>query len=407
MPVLSLSAAFVAQVIGCPPEGKNTIYFDQEIKGFVLEHRSSGGATFYFRYRDAEAKVRLCRIGKVTEISTTNARAAAHRMHRTLADGGDPKSERQARMAAPIFKTFVRERYMPYAVARKRSWKTDESLLRLHILPVFGTFCMSFVGRSQVLEFQHAMLHKGYAPGTCNRALMLLKFIFNCAVRWEMLPAARNPCCNIELFKDNGARERYLTLQEARNLLLELKRNPNKQVANVIRLLLYTGARKREVLDARWENIDLEKGILTVPVAKSGRPRYVRLSNIAIKLIQGLTRDPDIPWLFYNPRTGKPPVSIFGAWDSIRRRVGLADLRLHDLRHSFASFLVNSGGSLYEVQKLLGHYDPKVTMRYAHLSEDTLKSAVNALAEGLTEISSEVQHEYTKGQYQLSRQRAG
>lgn len=87
--------------------------------------------------------------------------------------------------------------------------------------------------------------------------------------------------------------------------------------------------------------------------------------------------------------------------------MGLADLRLHDLRHSFASFLVNSGGSLYEVQKLLGHYDPKVTMRYAHLSGDTLKSAVNALGEGLTEISSEVQHEYTKGEYQLSRQRAG
>lgn len=101
------------------------------------------------------------------------------------------------------------------------------------------------------------------------------------------------------------------------------------------------------------------------------------LSDAAIDLLQSLPREDDIPWVFFNPKTRKPPVSIFCAWDTIRKKVGLPEVRLHDLRHSFASFLVNSGRSLYEVQTLLGHHNPKVTMRYAHLSPGALIDATN------------------------------
>jgi integrase len=151
------------------------------------------------------------------------------------------------------------------------------------------------------------------------------------------------------------------------------------QVAQVIRLLLYTGARKREILDCRWEEIDLNRQLLTVPAtrSKSKKPRLIPLSDAAIELLQSLPRPPDMPWVFFNPRTGKPPVSIFYAWDTIRRRAQLSDLRLHDLRHSYASFLINAGRTLYEVQRLLGHHDPKVTMRYAHLSPQSMRDAVN------------------------------
>jgi len=156
-----------------------------------------------------------------------------------------------------------------------------------------------------------------------------------------------------------------------------LASNGNVQVTQVVALLLLTGARKREVLDARWECVDLRRRLLTVPVSKSGRPRHIALSDAAVKLLEGLPREEGMPWVFFNPKTRKPPVSIFYAWDTIRKRAGLAGVRLHDLRHSFASFLVNSGRSLYEVQKLLGHYDPRVTMRYAHLSPGALIEAAN------------------------------
>jgi integrase len=149
----------------------------------------------------------------------------------------------------------------------------------------------------------------------------------------------------------------------------------------VIRLLLYTGARKREILDARWDEIDFNRRMLTVPAerSKSKKPHHIPLSDAALELLQSLPRQDDIPWVFFNPKTKKPPVSIFYAWNTIRNRVGMPELRLHDLRHSYASFLVNAGRSLYEVQKLLGHHDPKVTMRYAHLSPQAMLEAVNVV----------------------------
>jgi integrase len=189
----------------------------------------------------------------------------------------------------------------------------------------------------------------------------------------------------VEAFEDSGARERYLDTAEVQRLFHELDTNRNVQVAQVIRLLLYTGARKSEVLNARWDEIDFGRRLLTVPAArsKSKKPRHIMLSDAAVDLLLGVPREREIPWVFFNPRTGKPPVSIFYAWDSIRKKVGLADLRLHDLRHSYASFLVNAGRSLYEVQRLLGHHDPKVTMRYAHLSPQSMLDAVNVVGQAV------------------------
>lgn len=190
---------------------------------------------------------------------------------------------------------------------------------------------------------------------------------------------------------DLTLRERYLQAHEVRALFDELDQNVNRMVGQVIRLLLYTGARKREVLDARWSEVDLAQGVLWVPPerSKSRKPRPIALSYSAVELIRSLPREPDVPYLFFNPRTRKPPVSIFSAWNTIRHKVGLADVRLHDLRHSYASFLVNAGHSLYEVQRLLGHQDPKVTMRYAHLSQGVMVDAANHVADILSNMQPE------------------
>lgn len=377
MPSQALTAEFVASLPGRVPAAGAVSYFDLEIKGFLLEHRASGGATYYFRYRDAGGKVRLNRIGRSDQIALGDARVQAHQMKRMVQEGGDPKVESRRFKDVPLFGDFTREHYLPHARARKRSWETDEIMLRCHLLPAFADYRMNRIQRADVIAFHHAAREKGYAAGTCNRMLVLLKFVFNCAIRWEFLPPGANPCAGVEPFEDNGARERYLSQEEAQRLFEELDQNRNIQVGQIIRLLLYTGARKREILDARWEHVDFSRRILTVPLSKSGKPRYIMLSDAALALLRSLPREDDIPWVFYNPKTKKPPVSIFWAWDSIRRKVGLQEVRLHDLRHSFASFLVNSGRSLYEVQRLLGHHDPKVTMRYAHLSPGALIEAAN------------------------------
>jgi integrase len=197
----------------------------------------------------------------------------------------------------------------------------------------------------------------------------------------HILPPKSNPCDGVKLFEDYGSRERYLSTEKVQRLFDELGTNRNVQVGQMIRLLLYTGARKREILDARWDEIDFNRRLLTVPAArsKSKKPRHIPLSDAAIELLLSVPRQDDIPWVFFNPKTKKPPVSFFYAWDTIRQKIGLKDLRLHDLRHSYASFLVNAGRSLYEVQKLLGHHDPKMTMRYAHLSPQAMLEAVNVV----------------------------
>lgn len=311
------------------------------------------------------------------------ARARAEQLRQMVREGLDPKLEARRLAPPPTLAQFVEQRYLPYAKTRKRSWTTDAGLLKQHVLPAFGAQRMDRVRRGEVVAFHQALRDQGYAAGTCNRMLVLLKFIYNCAIRWEVLPHGANPCEGVEPFDDHGARERYLTQEEVQRLWAVLENNRNTQVGRIIRLLLYTGCRKREILDARWDEIDLARRTLTIPAArsKSKKTHVVPLSDAALDLLQEIRaeRAQDCPWVFVNPKTGKPPVSIFYAWNSIRKAAGIPEVRLHDLRHSFASFLINAGRSLFEVQKLLGHHDPKVTMRYAHLSPQAMLEAVNVV----------------------------
>jgi integrase len=379
MPSCQLTATFCDALLAMPRAGKTVNYFDAEIKGFMLEARATGGSTFYFRYRDMAAMVRMFRIGDAKAISIQDARAVAHKASKLVAEGGDPKLESHRFKDTPTLLQFVTDRYLPYVQLRKKSWTTDEVLLRLHLLPALGASRMTRITRSDVVALQQQLVVNAYAPATVNRIVILLKHVFNCALRWDCLPPGCNPCVGVKEIKNHATMERYLTSDEVTRLFAEIDSNANTQVGNVVRLLLYTGARKSEVLHATWDNVDLSRRVLTVPVSKSGRPRYIALSEAAVELLNSLPREEGMPWVFFNPKTRKPPVSFFYAWDTMRKNVGLADVRLHDLRHSFASFLVNSGRTLYEVQRLLGHHDPKVTMRYAHLSQDSLLEAVDSM----------------------------
>jgi len=146
----------------------------------------------------------------------------------------------------------------------------------------------------------------------------------------------------------------------------------------IVPMLIVTGARKREVLDARWEDFDLDRRSWRIHTTKLGKARHVPLSDGAISVLQAVPQIEGCPWVFANPKTRKPYVAIHCSWDTARKAGGLADVRMHDLRHSFASFLVNAGRTLYEVQHLLGHTQIKTTQRYSHLSQHTLLDASNA-----------------------------
>jgi integrase len=207
----------------------------------------------------------------------------------------------------------------------------------------------------------------------------LLRYLFNTAIKNGDAGITKNPMGGHPLMKEDHKKERFLTSEEADALYEKLKLSDNTMLQYIVPMLILTGARKREVLDARWEDFDIERRSWRIHTTKLGRPRHVPLSDGAVALLHSMKRIDDCPWAFPNPQTLKPYVSIFHSWNSARKAAGLKDVRMHDLRHSFASFLVNSGRTLYEVQHLLGHTQIKTTARYSHLSQDTLLDASNAV----------------------------
>ena len=274
---------------------------------------------------------------------------------------------------------FVSSVYLPYIRLRKRSWRVDERIARQHLSPTFGARELADIQRHEVEDWLHGLSSGGLAPATCNRILAVFKTICSLAVMRGLLLTGQSPCAGVSPFKIHAQRERYLSRDEAQRLMRALEKNDRPE-AFAIRLLLLTGARKSEVLKARWEHVRLDLRLLIVPLSKSGKPRHIPLSDEAITVIRSIPRQQGNPWLFPGHAPGKPLSDLYLFWNSLRRSLGLTSVRIHDLRHTFASFLVNAGHSLYEVQKLLGHSDPRTTMRYTHLGQASLVAAAQTVS---------------------------
>jgi integrase len=318
----------------------------------------------------------MYRLGDATVLTLAQARKKCRAELNNIAMGQDPGLEKTTLRSVPTFARFIDELYMPHVRSYKKSWETDVSLLRNHLLPRFGSRYMDEITRQDIVKMHSDRRASGAAAGSANRLLIMMRYIFNLALRWEVAGVKDNPTKNVPLMAENNKRERYLSADEARELYDSVCQSENKMLQYIVPMLILTGARKREVLDAKWEDFDLERRLWRIPTTKLGKPRHVPLSDGVLNLLSTVPRSET--YTFGNPETGKPYVSIYYAWDSARRKAGLGEVRMHDLRHSFASLLINSGRSLYEVQKLLGHTQIKTTQRYAHLSQDTLLAASNA-----------------------------
>jgi integrase len=295
-----------------------------------------------------------------------------------VAMGEDPLQKKKDSRAAPTFAQFIKDHYLPYVRSHKRSWTTDVSILKNHLLPRFGDRYLDEITRTDIQKMHIERRMAGAAPASANRLVVMMRFIFNLALNWETPGIKVNPCKGVPLLEENNQNERYLSVDEAQRLYEAVCKSDNPMLKFIVPMLILTGARKREVLDAKWADFNLERKHWRIPMTKSGKARHVPLSDGALVVLSAVPRLPDCDWAFPNPQTSKPYVSIYYPWDTARKLAGLADVRMHDLRHSFASLLINSGRTLYEVQRLLGHTQVKTTQRYAHLSEDTLLAAANA-----------------------------
>ena len=376
MPVVNLTQQ-VLKTLSCPSDRKKVDYFDTSCKGLLLEIRVSGGRTYYLRFTDERGRNRQLKLGDARDISLDQAKQLADKNRNQIAMGLDPAADKAVHRQVPTVYDFIHNSYLPFVEGYKRSWKCDQGLLRKHIEPIWGKRYLDQISKADVIALmaKHRTTH---APGSCNRLLILLRYVFSCALKWEIPGVKTNPTAGIPLMKEDNVKERFLSTEEAQRLYGVLTRSDNVMLQYIVPMLILTGARKREVLDARWEDFDYERRLWRIHTTKLGKPRFVPMSDGVVTLLESVPRLGS-QWAFPNPKTLKPYVSIFHSWHSARCEAGLKDVRIHDLRHSYASFLVNAGRSLYEVQRLLGHTQIKTTQRYAHLSHDTLLDATNSV----------------------------
>lgn len=277
------------------------------------------------------------------------------------------------------FNDFVDSYYLPDACARKRGWRLDARVFRNHLAPAFGKYQLGAIAAPQIQAWLHELALKGYKPASRNRFLAVLKAIFGVAEDLGFIADKRALFGRVGRLKRERRPECFLTAAKAARLVLYLIDN-DCLAAKAIRLLLLTGARKNEILKAAWADIDLEGGILTVPLSKSGNLRPIALSQAAKEIIRSLPGPGFSPWLFPGRNPLKPLADIYAFWNSVRKALGLNGVRVHDLRHTYASLLVNSGFSLYAAQKALGHASPATTMRYAHFNHATILACAEAVS---------------------------
>lgn len=373
MPKAKLTRSFIATA-GCPAGRAKVDFFDTNQRGLMLEVRASGGKTFYQRYTDDHGRERQFKIGAADVITLEQARRQARTILAHAVLGDDPQARRRELRATPTIKAFVAERYLPHVKTYKRSWQTDETVLRIHILPALGTLAADEVTTEAIAELLERMRAAGYASGTTNRVLVLIRYLYNLGRKWKVPGMSQNPTLGLSTAPDVH-RDRFLTGEETQRLIAALQIDENRIAAQAIMLLLLTGARRNEITQAKWDYVNWQRRTLLVPLSKSGKPRAIALNAQALELLQSIARIDGNPYIFPSEVTGRPSASLYFPWDRIRQRAGLYSVRLHDLRHSFASFLVNQGVSLYVVQGLLGHSHARTTQRYAHLAQETLLDA--------------------------------
>jgi integrase len=375
MPKAKLDHEFVSTA-ECQPGKAKTDYYDTTVTGFVLEVRP-GGKTFALRYLTQGGRQRQFKIGRVQDITFAQAKKRAQQLRSEVVMGGDPGAKKDLARSTPLYGE-VAQMHLEDAKAYQRSYSTTEMYMRRHILPKWGKERLTDISSRAVVQWLAEKRAEGLAPATVEKIRVTFGRSFELAMRWDLPGSGKNPTRGVPRKPLNNARQVFLNADEAARLRLAVAESQNPQLQHIVDLLLFTGARVRELLDARWEHVDVDRQSWLIPTSKTGKSRHVPLPGAALAVVAALPRFKGCPWLVPNPETLKPFVSIKGAWKRAIRVAKLPGLRIHDLRHSAASFMVNSGVDLFAVGKVLGHASYQSTQRYAHLANDTLLKAVEA-----------------------------
>lgn len=368
-----------------PESGKNQeFYWDDILKGFGLRVTANEVRSYVLSYRNSAGQPKRVTLGKHGKLTADQARKLAQTKLADVAYGRDPAAEMKNAREAPTVKELCDDYIKLHAEPYKRpsSVKDDKRFINKVIIPKFGTEKVAFVARRDIEAL--ILSYKKQKP-TANRIRALLSKMFNLAIQWNW--RTDNPVKGVMKFPEEK-RTRWLSLEELERLNDALAKTENTRAANAVRLLILTGARRSEVFKATWDQFDLDRGTWTKPshLTKQKRTETIPLSTPAQMLLNDLAEDRDkkCPFVFPGNANGKPLNDIKKFWHDICEEAELKDIRLHDLRHTFASHLASGGLSLSIIGKLLGHTQASTTLRYAHLADESLRAASNQFADIFT-----------------------
>ena len=374
-----------------PDAIKRIVIWDTEVTGFCVRVYPTGKKTYFLQYRNKKRETHKIKIGVHGSITTELARQKAIELSLSIGAGEDP-SVKHKTVAGNTGQSMqdLADKYLSLHAEPKKapkSYKEDIAKLKNIILKRYAPLRVDAIS---TLDLQKLNSDLQKTPIQANRTMALLSKMFNLAVQWGWRPD--NPVIGVDKYKEQR-RYRWLDDEESQRLFASLDAYHNQNVAHAIRLLILTGARKTELLSATWDQFDLEKGVWTkqAHTTKQRKMEHVPISSVALEILQMMKEQADSPFLFPGKIPGEPLKDPKKAWNTIRKKAGTPDVRIHDLRHTYASHLVSSGLSLSIVGKLLGHTQASTTQRYAHLADAPLREATELLGNKMKEISNTAQ----------------
>ncbi len=366
---------------------KDYIIFDSDIPGFGARILPSGRRSYLVQYRVGRSYRRIS-LGMHGVLTTDQARGEAIKVLGRVKSGEDPSAARkQARLemtVTELCERMIEEHAVPHC--KPNTVVGYRFYAKAYIKKPIGKMRVSQIQRADIAKFHHSLRHKPYQA---NRCIQFLSKAFNLAEVWGLRADGTNPCRHIKKYKE-PKRERYLSKGELARLGEVLRQCESEQLetqsaVNALRLLLFTGCRLSEIMTLKWDFIDFERACINLPDSKTGA-KTVFLGGPALQVLSDVKRVKGNPWVITGARPGAHLTDLQHPWQRIRKRAGIEDVRIHDLRHTFASVAVAAGYGLPMIGKLLGHTQVQTTARYAHLAAEPMTAAADSVAGALGRV---------------------
>ena len=364
---------------------RDMVFWDRELTGFGIRVYPTGGKVYVAQARGPDGPKRIT-VGRHPVLAAEQARQRAALIITRVKAGEEPVPlPLAAKFAGGPTVADLARRYLEEHVAvrcKPKTQRTARSVVNRHIVPALGKLPLAAVERRHVMELHESLCE---TPAMANMVVKTLSQMYAPARGWDTAPEDWDDSCQAIPMYPERKRERFLTDAEFTRLgqVLDEVSGKGSRISagavTTIRLLMLTGCRRNEILTLRWEHADLDKAEIRIVDGKTGS-RTVHLSPSAVRVLKALPREPGNPWVIPGARPGKHMTDIDGAWESIRARVELQDVRIHDIRHSFASRTLALGEGLPIIGRLLGHRRVETTARYGHLSRDSVRESAERIA---------------------------